>query len=48
MVCPDEDAIFNCTRSDGTLIYWMVTSTCSSLDYQTSFSSSSSVGESIS
>ena len=47
MVCPGEDAIFKCTRGDGTLIEWTITSTCGSLDYETSFSSSSSVGESI-
>ena len=47
MVCPEEDAIYKCTRGDGTLIDWMITSTCGSLDYYTSFSSSSSVGQSI-
>ena len=47
MVCPQEYAIYKCTRGDGTLIYWRITSTCGSLDYETSFSSSSSVGESI-
>ena len=47
MVCPEEDAIYKCTRGDGTLIEWMITSTCGSLDYDTSFSSSSSVGQSI-
>ena len=47
MVCPEEDAIYKCTRGDGTLIDWMVTSTCGSLDYRTSFSSTSSVGQSI-
>ena len=43
MVCPEEDAIFDCA-SDTTLIEWRVSSTCGSLDYQTSFSSSSYVG----
>ena len=47
MVCPDEDTIYKCTRGDGTLIEWTVTSTCGSLDYETSFGSFSSVGESI-
>ena len=47
MVCPEEDAIYKCTRGDETLLDWMITSTCGSLDYWTSFSSSSSVGESI-
>ena len=47
MVCPGEEAIYKCTRGDGTLMEWMITSTCSSLDYDTSFSSSSSVGQSI-
>ena len=44
MVCPEENAIFDCTRSDGTLIGWRVTSTCGSLDYETSFSSTNLVG----
>ena len=43
IVCPDEDAIFDCA-SDTTLIEWIVTSTCGSFDYETSFSSTSSVG----
>ena len=43
MVCPEEDAIFDCT-SDTTLIEWTVSSTCGSLDYQTSFSFTSYVG----
>ena len=47
MVCPDEYAIYKCTRGDGTLINWMITSPCGSLDYRTSFSSTSSVGEFI-
>ena len=47
MVCPEEEAIFKCTRGDGTLIYWRMTSTCGSFDYETSFTSSSLVGESI-
>ena len=47
MVCPEEDAIYKCTRGDGTLIDWMIASTCGSLDHESSLSSSSSVGESI-
>ena len=47
IVCSDEDAIYQCTRGDGTLINWMINSACGSLDYRTSFSSTSSVGELI-
>ena len=43
MVCPEENAIFHCA-GDTTLIEYRVTSTCGSLDYETSFSSSSSDG----
>ena len=47
MVCPEEDGIFKCTRDNVTLINWRITSTCGSLDFQTSFSSTSSVGQSL-
>ena len=43
MVCPEEGAIFDCAKDDGTLIEWIVSSTCGSF-YHTSFSSSSYVG----
>ena len=44
MICSEEEAIFDCARIYTTLIEWRLTSTCESLDYQTSFSSTSSVG----
>ena len=45
MICSEEEAIFDCARIDTTLIEWRLTSTCGSFDYETSFSSTSSVGQ---
>ena len=43
-LCPENDAIFLCFVHDCVVMHWQITSTCESLDYRTSFSSSSSVG----
>jgi len=45
-VCSQDNGYFHCTRSDGTFMDWRLTSTCGSLDYRISFSSSSSDGDS--
>ena len=43
-LCLEDDAIFHCIIYGGTLMSWQITSTCGSVDYRTSFSSTSSVG----
>ena len=45
--CLEDDAIFHCSSIQGgtTVMSWQVTSTCGSRNYRTSFSSTSTVGQ---
>ena len=43
--CSEDDAIFHCIVHDNSVTSWRITSTCESMDYITSFSATSSIGE---
>jgi len=44
ILCPEDNSTFHCSVHEDTVMDWQIASTCGTLDYRTSFSSSSSVG----